>query len=38
VCGAEQAERFITTRDGRQLVLETPDLRFSFTALVENLP
>jgi hypothetical protein len=38
VCGAEQAKRFITTRDGRQLVLEAPELRFSFTALVENLP
>jgi hypothetical protein len=38
LCGAEQAERFITTRDGRQLVRETPELRFSFTALVENLP
>lgn len=28
----EQAERFTTTIDGRQLVLETPGLRFTFAA------
>jgi len=30
--GLEQAQRFTTTIDGRQLVLETPDLRFTFAA------
>lgn len=30
--GLEAAERFTTTMDGRQLVLETPDLRFTFAA------
>lgn len=30
--GLEAAERFTTTLDGRQLVLETADLRFTFAA------
>jgi heat shock protein HslJ len=31
--GLEGAERFTTTLDGRQLVIETPELRFTFAAL-----
>ena len=30
--GLERAERFTTTMDGRELVLETPDLRLTFAA------
>lgn len=30
--GLAEAERFTTTIDGRQLVLETPELRFTFAA------
>jgi len=30
--GLSEAQRFTTTIDGRQLVLETPDLRFTFAA------
>jgi heat shock protein HslJ len=30
--GLTEAERFTTTLDGRQLVIETPDLRFTFAA------
>ena len=30
--GLEAAQRFTTTIDGRQLVLETPELRFTFAA------
>ena len=30
--GLEQAERYTTTLDGRQLVLETANLRFTFAA------
>ncbi len=30
--GLSEAERFSTTLDGRQLVLETPELRFTFAA------
>ena len=28
----EQAQRYTTTLDGRQLVLETPELRLTFAA------
>ncbi|RNJ62141.1 MAG: META domain-containing protein [Porphyrobacter sp. IPPAS B-1204] len=31
--GLEQAQRFTTTLDGRQLVLETADLRYTFAAV-----
>jgi heat shock protein HslJ len=31
--GLEAAERFTTTLDGRQLVIETRDLRFTFAAI-----
>ena len=31
--GLEGAQRFITTLDGRQLVIETPELRFTFEAI-----
>lgn len=31
--GLTATERYLTTLDGRQLVLETPELRFTFTAI-----
>ncbi|KPF61983.1 META domain-containing protein [Porphyrobacter sp. AAP60] len=31
--GLADAQRFTTTLDGRQLVIETPDLRFTFAAI-----
>jgi heat shock protein HslJ len=31
--GLADAQRFITTLDGRQLVIETPELRFTFEAM-----
>ena len=31
--GLMETERYLTTLDGRQLVLETPGLRFTFTAI-----
>ncbi len=31
--GVQAAERFTTTLDGRQLVLETPDIRLTFSAV-----
>ena len=30
--GLPEAERFTTTLDGRELVIETPELRFTFAA------